>query len=101
MAPKRKKRASIWARGNARGKARRAAVLSLNALASEVGAKPIRAKAKADAVEQLVRFLEPRCHPDELFERLRDAVPQLCSLISAVFQISVVSGSSCTFGRID
>ena len=72
MAPEKKKR--WYATSNERGRRRREAVKLLNALAAEVGLKPLLAKAAAPDVEARVRLLDPRCQTDGRPERLRAAV---------------------------
>jgi hypothetical protein len=59
MPPKGK--AGQWDAANARAKARREAVSSLNRLAQDVGVKSIKVKADSAAVEKHVRLLDGRC----------------------------------------
>ena len=66
--------AAPWAVRNDRGRARRAAVKKLNALAEEVGVKTVRLKTDAARVEVLVRALDVRCNVGDQPVRLRAAV---------------------------
>jgi hypothetical protein len=72
MPPKAK--AGQWDAANARAKARREAVSSLNRLAQDVGVKSIKVKADSAAVEKHVRLLDGRCQSGDLPARLRAAV---------------------------
>ena len=102
-APKTKpaaKATAVWvAAGNKRGRQRRDAVLLLNGLAGEVGAKPVRLKAAAGVVEKLARLLDTRCQAGDLPDRLRAAVT-LHRPVGSAGRSSISTGRCLAHARI-
>jgi len=66
--------APLWVQnGNTRGKARRDALESLNAIASELGVSTVPLKASSKKVEKLLKKLDKRAGDDEIAQRIRAA----------------------------
>ena len=89
-AAKRKSRNDV---SNARSLARRDSLKLLNALAEELGLRPVLVKSSAPKVEALVRRLEARCQSSAHLSRLSEAVA-LYAHNGGIFSVPLLASAS-------